>query len=185
MRTGIVTAALLAVAGGAAVAQTAPPAATPPARPPACQAPEHSQFDFWIGHWDVYATGSERLVGRNLIEKIYGGCTIRENWMPVGGTGGGSLNMYSPVDRRWHQTWQDSANARVEFDGGMAGDTMVLIGYWPGIGGPGKDGWVRMSYSRNADGSVRQLGEQSLDHGRSWSTAFDLTYRKSNSPSSN
>jgi hypothetical protein len=47
---------------------------------------------------------------------------------------------------------------------------MVIQGQW---GGP----LVRISYSKNADGSVRQFGEQSKDEGKTWATSFDLTYR--------
>ncbi len=48
---------------------------------------------------------------------------------------------------------------------------MVITGKW---GGP----LVRMTYSKNADGSVRQIGEQSTDEGKNWSPSFDFTYRK-------
>jgi hypothetical protein len=41
-----------------------------------------------------------------------------------------------------------------------------------------QDAIIRMTYSRNADGSVRQLGEQSTDFGATWSPNFDFTYRK-------
>jgi len=34
-----------------------------------------------------------------------------------------------------------------------------------------------MSYSKNGDGSVRQLGEQSTDDGKTWAPSFDFTYR--------
>ena len=47
---------------------------------------------------------------------------------------------------------------------------MVITGKW---GGP----LVRMSYSKNADGSVRQFGEQSTDEGKTWQPSFDFTYR--------
>ena len=30
---------------------------------------------------------------------------------------------------------------------------------------------------KNADGSVRQFGEQSTDEGKTWTPSFDLTYR--------
>jgi hypothetical protein len=99
--------------------------------------------------------------------------------MPLKGTGGGSLNMFDPGDKRWHQTWHDSSNARVEFDGGLVDGKMVLQGFWKGVNGPGQDALVRMTYSRNADGSVRQLGEASTDHGLTWSTTFDFTYKPS------
>lgn len=154
----------------ATFAQNAPP-------PPPCRAPEHRQFDFWVGDWDVYRTGTDTHTARSLIEKLYGGCTIRENWMPAKGTGGGSLNMYDPADGRWHQTWHDSSNARVEFDGGFVRGKMVLAGFWENANGPGKDGLVRMTYSPSDGGSVRQFGEISTDHGLSWSPFFDFTYK--------
>ncbi|HET9812312.1 MAG TPA: hypothetical protein VFP57_01455 [Sphingomicrobium sp.] len=172
-------AATLAGSGGLAVAQgNAPP-------PPACTAPEHRQFDFWVGHWDVYPTGKQKLVAHSLIEKLYAGCTIRENWMPLNNNNGGSLNMYDPSDKKWHQLWQDSQNGRVAFDGGMVDGAMVLVGNWKGGGASGQDALTRMTYSRNADGSVRQFGEQSTDAGKTWSPAFDFTYRKSASPPAN
>lgn len=148
---------------------------TPPAPPPpACTAPEHRQFDFWVGEWTVTPTGKDQVVASSLIEKLYGDCVVRENWMPLKGSPGGSLNNYS--EGQWRQTWVDASNSRVDFVGGLEGDKMVLTGLWKGINGPGKDALIRMTYSKNADGSVRQHGEQSTDQGRSWSTSFDLTY---------
>ncbi len=151
-------------------------ASIPPALPPACTGPEHGQFDFWIGEWTVTPTGKTNIVASSLIEKLYGGCAIRENWMPLKGTPGGSLNNYVREDGRWHQTWVDAGNSRVEFVGGMIDGKMVLSGFWKGVIGPGKDALIRMTYSKNADGSVRQHGERSTDHGLTWSTNFDFTY---------
>jgi hypothetical protein len=39
-----------------------------------------------------------------------------------------------------------------------------------------------MTYTANPDGSVRQFGEASTDHGLTWQPNFDFTYRKSSSP---
>lgn len=163
-------AGLLAACAAPALAQT------PPA-PPACQEPERRQFDFWVGRWDVYPTGKDTLVAHSLIEDLYGGCAIRENWMPLKAQGGGSLSSYVPAEGAWRQTWVDSSGARVDFKGGWQGETMVLEGLWPGVLGPGKDALVRMTYSRGEDGSVRQLGEASTDGGKSWQPSFDFTYR--------
>jgi len=149
-----------------------PPAAAP--SPPACTAAEHRQFDFWVGDWTVTPTGKTNVVASSLIEKLYGGCAIRENWMPLKGTSGGSLNNY--YGGHWRQTWVDAANSRVDFVGGLIDGKMVLTGEWKGVLGPGKDAVVRMTYSKNADGTVRQHGEQSTDQGKSWSTNFDFTY---------
>ena len=145
------------------------------ARP--CNQPERSQFDFWVGRWDVYPTGTTKLVAHSLIEKLYGGCAIRENWMPIGGTGGGSLSAWNPKTGKWHQTWMDSSGATVMFDGGVFGNTMTIEGTWPDVVAPGRDGVVRMKYRRNPDGSVRQWGEVTEDRGKSWSPSFDFTYK--------
>jgi hypothetical protein len=150
-------------------------ASPPPAPPPACIGPEHRQFDFWVGEWTVTPTGKTNVVASSLIEKLYGGCAVRENWMPLKGTAGGSLNNY--YGGQWRQTWVDAANSRVDFAGALVDGKMVLTGEWKGVLGPGKDALIRMTYSKNADGTVRQHGEQSTDGGKSWSTNFDFTYR--------
>ncbi|MEX1999309.1 MAG: hypothetical protein WD934_06445 [Gemmatimonadales bacterium] len=46
-----------------------PLAAQQPAAP--CTTPEHRQFEFWIGTWDVFANG--RQAGTNVIDILYGG----------------------------------------------------------------------------------------------------------------
>lgn len=162
-----------------AAAQTTPSAPPPP---PPCAAEGHNQFDFWVGEWDVYPNGANQLIAHSKIEKLYNGCAIRENWMPLVGAGGGSLNAFDPASNRWHQTWIGSQPGRVEFDGGMAGNKMVLTGFWKGVNGPGQDALIRMSYTPQLDGSVRQHGEQSTDQGLTWSTNFDFIYKKRNEP---
>lgn len=159
------------------VLATTPGLASAQATPPTCSAPEYRQFDFWLGEWDVFPTGKANQVASSRIEKLYGGCAVRENWMPKSNPGGGSLNGFDSHDRLWHQTWIDNSGTRVEFSGGLVGRDMILTGLWRDLLGPGKDALVRMTYSPAADGSVRQLGEQSVDFGRSWQPSFDFTYR--------
>ena len=163
-------------------AGTPPVVAPPPSAPaptPACTAPEYGQFDFWVGRWDVYRTGGDRLVAHSLIEKLYDGCGVRENWMPTGAAGGGSLNSFVPQPGEWRQIWIDSSNSWAEFRGGLRDGAMVLSGTWRGMNGAGTAPLVRISYIPQPDRSVRQLGEQSTDDGRTWTPAFDLTYRRS------
>lgn len=157
-------------------------AAAPPPPPPPCASPAHAAFDFWVGEWEVYPNlkdpAKAPLVARSRIEKLYGGCGVRENWMPLKGTGGGSLNAYDPASGHWHQFWIGSDGARVEFAGGSTGGKMVLTGFWRGVGGPGKDGLVRMTYTALDADTVRQHGELSSDHGLTWSDNFDFIYRR-------
>ena len=95
----------------AAAAQAAPP-------PPSCEGEAYRALDFWVGDWDVYPNGRETLVAHSKIEKLYNGCAIRENWMPLRGNGGGSLSGFDPATGRWHQTWIGSAPGVVGFEGG-------------------------------------------------------------------
>jgi len=158
--------AALIFAGPAAAGQAPAPGLGP------CADEAHHQFDFWSGRWDVYDKAG-KLVAHSLIEPVYG-CGIRENWMPLNNQPGGSLSIYVPKEKRWEQFWIDSSGSRAVFSGGWNGTAMVITGTW---GGP----LVRMSYSKNPDGSVRQFGEQSIDEGRTWKPSFDFTYRAAKS----
>jgi hypothetical protein len=162
----IVLIAGLALQGGAG----APPAS-------ACATADHRALDFWVGRWNVYKTGEDKKVAESLIENLYGGCAIRENWMPFKGTPGGSLSSWDPEARAWRQTWVDSSGATVQFTGGMAGEAMVMTGWWKDVLGPGRSAELRMTYSRLPGGAVRQRGETTTDKGRSWQPSFDFTYR--------
>ena len=152
------------------------PAIRAPAPGP-CDDAAHRQFDFWVGRWVVSPTGSTKTVAHSLIERLYGGCAIRENWMPLSPAGGngGSLSSYVPAEQAWRQTWVDSSGSRAEFKGGWNGQSMVITGPWPL---PNRARLVRMTYTPNADGSVRQAGEASFDDGRTWQPSFDFTYRR-------
>ncbi|MEM1051921.1 MAG: hypothetical protein AAGI28_07490 [Pseudomonadota bacterium] len=152
-------------------------APTPPPPPTPCESEAHGGFDLWIGEWNVFPNGSENQVATSRIERLSGGCTIREQWMPFQGSGGISLSAVNHNSGRWEQTWVGSDGKRVDFEGGLVEGKMVLTGYWDDVGGPGNDALIRMTYSRREDGSVRQHGEASTDHGLSWQTSFDLIYR--------
>lgn len=165
-----------------ALMQAAPAAASeaqtqPPAPPSPCATRAHEGFDLWVGEWDVYPNGRDNQVANSRIEKMSGGCAIRETWMPFQGAGGTSISLFNTVSGRWEQLWVGSDGKRVDFSGGVVDGKMVLTGYWDDIGGPGQDALVRMTYSREEGGAVRQFGEASSDNGLTWQTAFDFLYR--------
>ena len=153
------------------------PQPPPPSIPPACTGPDYRAFDFWVGEWDVYPNGSSTQIATSSIEAMFGGCAIRETWKPLKGGGGGSFSHYDKERRYWRQAWVDSSGARVDFDGGPVDGRMVLTGHWANVVAKGQDGLIRMTYSKQSDGSVRQHGEQSTDQGLSWTTNFDFIYR--------
>jgi hypothetical protein len=179
LHTTAILISLTAISLGSNTAQSQsapPPVASAPAPAP-CASPQNRQFDFWVGRWDVYPKKSpDKKIAHSLIEGLYSGCAVRENWMPlVPGGDGGSINSYRPEDGLWHQTWIDSTGAWVEFTGKWNGTSMVLEGVWPQPGHPTQR--TRMTYTHLPDGSVEQAGQSSDDEGKSWQPSFDLIYR--------
>ncbi|MCC6964426.1 MAG: hypothetical protein IT585_14330 [candidate division Zixibacteria bacterium] len=47
-------------------------------QPQPCSSPHATEFDFWLGDWDLTWADSGR--GRNTISKEFDGCVIRENF---------------------------------------------------------------------------------------------------------
>jgi hypothetical protein len=152
-------------------------AETPPAKtPPACSAPEHRQFDFWVGDWEV-ETADGKHAGTNLVETILGGCVIQEHWKGARGMTGSSFNIYDPGDGLWHQTWVDDHGTLLELKGRLEKGAMVLSGETPARG-DAKAARQRITWTPLGDGRVRQLWESSEDGGKTWAVAFDGYYRK-------
>lgn len=149
-------------------------AAGPPI--PNCSAPEHHQFDFWIGRWNVFETQTAKPAGKSLIEGLYRGCVLRENWQDEQLVGG-SLNIYDRTDGKWHQVWTDSTGSDRHFIGGLENGKMVLVSSFTSVRFPGKTVLYRMTFTPNKDGSVRQYSDLSLDRGKIWKTNYDYTYR--------
>ncbi len=151
--------------------------AEPVAVPSRCQAPEHRQFDFWLGEWSV--TSGEQPAGSNTIVAIQGGCVLLENWRGAGpgGITGTSFNIYDRARGVWHQTWVDAGGTLLQLDGGLVDGSMVLEGERPAPTGKGSVRH-RIAWTPNEDGTVRQLWEASQDGGMNWSVIFDGLYTR-------
>jgi hypothetical protein len=148
------------------------------ARPQApCSRPEHRQFDFWVGEWDV-TTPDGRQAGTNRIRLVHGGCALHEEWSGTSGFSGASLNAFDASTGRWHQTWIGSDGVLLQLDGGLKDGTMELSGATVGAGGARTLQRIRWTPLPETPARVRQLWERSTDGGRTWSVVFDGTYRK-------
>lgn len=151
-------------------------AQTPPPPPPV-----NHDFDFWLGDWDV-TTPDGKPAGTNRIESVSGGRGLYENWegapLPNGQSGGSgkSLNAYNPAKKQWQQFWIGSAGLVAELSGGLVEGKMVLSGERKLR--DGRTLTSRITWTPNADGTVRQHWEQSFDGGKTWTSSFDGLYRK-------
>lgn len=134
----------------------------------------HRQFDFWLGEWEV-RTADGQLAGVNRIESEYDGYVLHERYATDRGYRGQSLNIYDASRKVWHQSWVDSDGLLLLLEGGIRDGRMVLEGQT--VGADGQVTRHRISWTPNADGSIRQLWE-STDAEGEWSTAFDGRYTR-------
>jgi len=164
-------AALTLLHAAPAASQDAKPAQPPP---PPCSSPEHHQFDFWIGSWEVH-NAAGKLAGTNDVHRILGECVIQENWKGAGGGEGKSFNIYSAADHKWYQTWVDAQGLILRLAGGIEDGKMVLSGETMTPKGKVLDS---ISWEALEDGRVRQHWRRSSDQGKTWSDVFDGYYSK-------
>ena len=171
---------VLAMLAGSALAQDSGSAVSPSP----CSGPDYQSFGFWIGTWDVTQNGV--AAGRNRIQSIDNGCAMLEHWTSAAGTlTGHSLNFYDRTTDSWHQTWVDSTGSVLRLSGGLEANnaredapaimSMVLRGKRKIAGGGMQEN--RISWTPNADGTVRQHWVQS-DDGDTWTTVFDGLYQR-------
>ena len=150
------------------------------APPQPCTAPEHRQFDFWIGDWQVHKPDGS-FVGINRITREYGGCVIHERYATGRGYSGESLNAYDANKKHWEQFYVDNAGGLNHFIGHGRDGNMYFEGDFPPAGKtePVKN---KMTFFAQGKDQVRQLGEQSTDGGKTWTVTYDLTYRRRPKP---
>jgi hypothetical protein len=137
-----------------------------------CKAsPNFRQFDFWIGEWDA-KNAQGITVGSSSIQLILGQCVIFENWStPV--SSGKSFNVFDTKDGKWHQNWVDDRGNNVHYVGSLIDGKLVYVADTVIAG---KKALAKMTFSKLANGDVRQLGENSTDEGKTWTVTFDFTY---------
>ena len=95
---------------------------------------------------------------------------------PCASTGHRQFDFWLGATRKvWHQTWVDSNGLLLTLEGGWDGKAMVMEGdsVQPG----GTRSRQRITWTPNADGSVRQLWEAANAKGE-WTTVFDGRYAK-------
>ena len=138
-----------------------------------CDAAPYTDFDFWLGDWDVRdAEGA--LQGHNRITREENGCLILERWTSASGNTGQSYNFYDPRVEAWRQVWV-SQGITVDYKGGLdASGAMVLFGdiaYRDGSIFPFIGRWEAMP-----DGSVKQSFEQYDPEAGDWAEWFTGYY---------
>jgi hypothetical protein len=146
-------------------------AQAPPTR--GCTAPEHRQFDFWVGEWRVFNPAG-RPAGTNRITSVLDGCALLEEWTGAGGSTGKSLNFYDRAARAWTQTWIDNTGQPLRIKGGLRDGRMVMEAEHSDSSG--RVTVERITWTPIARDTVRQHWERSTDGRKTWVASFDGRY---------
>jgi hypothetical protein len=138
--------------------------------------PEASDFDFWIGRWEVRLPDGT-LVGTNTIAKRDGGCSIQERWEGAGGSSGTSVSFFLPSRGEWRQVWTGSSGTLFDITGKLVDGSMRMEGQIEYVE---TDRVVafRGSWTQGADGRVRQRLEEFDLAAQTWIVWFDGFYRR-------
>jgi tetratricopeptide (TPR) repeat protein len=139
--------------------------------------PKRHAFDFWIGEWNAYTTGTTVLAGHSLIQSASGGCMVLENWesvrLPYNGK---SMNFIDAATGKWQQVWvgAEGGPQHVFVNGEYRDSAMRFDFEQPGPNGKTQKG--RFTFFNQGPDQVRQLNETSDDDGKTWNVAYDFTY---------
>ncbi len=144
---------------------------------PNCSAPEYHQLDFWIGDWDTFEADAPGgpPIARARVEPIAEGCAIREFYEQGDGLVGDSILSYDPVRKQWQQTWVTNRGALMVLWGNFKDGKMVLEG--EAHLQDGRSVMQRITWETHGNG-VRESAVMSKDGGKTWTAAFDVSFRK-------
>lgn len=144
------------------------------AGPLSCTLPEYRQFDFWIGDWDVFEPDSSTSTAHVRVDRILGGCVLREHYEDNTGTVGESFTTYDIGRKLWHQTWVTNRGRLLTIEGSAQGGAMLLAGSY--YRDNGQEIRVRGTWAPMGS-NVRESAVTSSDAGKNWKPWFDLSFR--------
>ena len=152
--------------------------------PPPCTGAESSQFDFWLGDWDLTwpaeqtgGTAGETGRGTNRIQRLFGNCAVEENFQTEDGEfKGRSVSVYDPRDALWRQTWVDNMGSYLLFTGGLDGENMELR--TAAVERDGDTVLNRMVFIEIQTNGFRWEWQGSRDGAESWADLWTITYNR-------
>mgnify|MGYP001547398145 FL=1 len=135
-----------------------------------------SQFNFWVGQWEVHLADGT-FQGTNSITSDYRNCVLVEDYATPTGFVGMSINYLDHQAGEWVQIWSDGSGSKINIRGGLTDDGMRLVGTIHYIGNdttlPFRGTWTPLE-----DGRVRQFFEQYNEQTETWDTWFEGFYTR-------
>jgi hypothetical protein len=148
---------------------------------PCSREPRNHDFDFWIGDWNCYRTGTQILSGTSHVEAMAGGCAILENYTATQAYTGKSFNFYDTTIGKWEQDWIGSGGPgdRQRYYNGEYKNGSMHFTYETMNANGSKTKGTFIFYNIGRD-SVRQYQDVTDDSGKIISVTYDLTYLRKN-----
>lgn len=140
------------------------------AAPPCATNPAVRGLDYWLGAWEIHASGGS---GTSRVSLSLDRCVFTETWTGAGNHRGENVLAYSVDDQTWRAFFADNHGRAHVFDRGrVAGDTAEFL-----------SGADRVRVIREGPSRVKQIWEKSTDQGATWKTVFEGDYtRRSSAP---
>ena len=147
-----------------------------------CSSHEYRQFDFWLGEWEAFDTKGQKA-GDSKISLILDSCIILEEWTSATANrgiryAGKSFNTYNAATKQWQQTWVDNAGGSNEYLLGKFDNNAIIYKSSPFPFSKDTIAIRKMTFTNLSPVKLRQDGEISKDNGLSWTTEYDLEYRR-------
>lgn len=144
--------------------------------------PVYRQLDFWIGEWDVYGLNGKKA-GDSKITLILDSCILLEEWTSTAASkgliySGKSFNSYNARTNQWMQTWVDNVGGSTAYVEGKLENKTMVFRTSPFAFTKDTTAIRKLSFFNLGAGKVRQLGEISKNNGSTWTTEYDLEYRR-------
>jgi tetratricopeptide (TPR) repeat protein len=148
---------------------------------PCSKEPRNHDFDFWIGDWNCYRTGTQILSGTSHVEAMAGGCAILENYTATQAYTGKSFNFYDTITGKWEQDWIGSGGPsdRQRYYNGEYKNGNMHFTYETTNTNGAKTKGTFIFYHISQD-SVRQYQDVTDNSGKIISVTYDLTYLRKN-----
>jgi hypothetical protein len=148
---------------------------------PCSKEPRNHDFDFWIGDWNCYRTGTQILSGTSHVEAMAGGCAVLENYTATQAYSGKSFNFYDTITGKWEQDWIGSGGPsdRQRYINGEYKNRSMHFTYETMNANGSKTKGTFIFYNISRD-SVRQYQDVTDDSGKIISVTYDLSYLRKN-----